>query len=919
MLTIRAMSNGSGYSKKHLEQNDYYAENEKVMGNWFGHGAAMLGLEQDVLTEQFEAVRQGLHPATGEKLRQRKSADRETKEGEKQSTGRTLYDFTFSAPKSVSIMAMLGGDPRLIEAHERAVKEALTVMERWASARVRTDHQNTDRITGNLVVACYQHDSSRQLDPQLHTHCVAANMTYDEVESKWKALQASAIFERRAFLTEVYRNHLARGVQECGYEIENRPPVRGRDLGFEIKGVPQEVIQEFSQRSQQRDLAIADFTEQQGRAPSDNEIAVLVRETRPDKLIDISTQEVRESQLARLNEERARQLTALREQAERHPARPEPQRADISLQHAMDHVFERVSVAHDFDVLTEALRHGRGHVQLDELNAALKRQEISGGIIRAGNEIATRESLEREREMIQMVNQRLGRYESLGSQLDFPLPLDLTGEQRKVAEFVLNSCDRCVNIQGAAGAGKTETLGALARSLKTTRAWQGYAVAPTQSAVQELKRVGYEAMTVERLLLDTELHANLANQAIVVDEAGMISGRQMHGLLSLATRFNARLILSGDTKQIQSVEASDALRILQKESHLATIRLGEVKRQHNLDYRNAIMSLRVDPAKGLDQLDRMGAIKEVSGWERAEAVAKAYKAASGQVLVVCPTHDEIDRVTSAIRNDLEKDGELRKFQLLHRLEPLNWTAAQKRDIASFVPGQVILFHKGTKEARKHEAFTVVQQDGETLTARNERGKEIELTKKQAQCFGVFIPRQIDVAHGDRLALETNVNDGAFKFTNGELVTVAKINDNGSIKLEDGRTMPRSLQQFNHGYAVTAHKSQGKTVDEVIISGDTMNRELFYVAASRGRHRIQIFTSDKATLRESIGLSGLRQSALELLRRSTRTVERTRFAERPPTMVERIGKAIEKVWQNIPRVLFGHEFAPDRGRGREIGR
>jgi conjugative relaxase-like TrwC/TraI family protein len=200
MLTIHAMSNGTGYAKKHLEKNDYYAEGERVVGQWFGRGAEKVGLSGHVELEQFERVRQGLHPETGEKLRQRKSADRTDRNGNKQSHGRNLYDFTFSAPKSLSIMAIVGGDGRLIEAHDRAVKEALAEMERWAATRVRADKENGNRVTGNLIVACYRHDSSRSLDPQIH-HCVAANMTHDAVEDRWKALQASGIYERRAFLS----------------------------------------------------------------------------------------------------------------------------------------------------------------------------------------------------------------------------------------------------------------------------------------------------------------------------------------------------------------------------------------------------------------------------------------------------------------------------------------------------------------------------------------------------------------------------------------------------------------------------------------------------------------------------------------------------------------------------------------------
>ena len=121
MLTIRAMSDGKGYSSRHLEHSDYYAEGERVTGVWQGRGAELLGLSGAVKTEDFEALRQGLDPGTNEFLRVRRSADRTAVDGTKLAQGRSLYDFTISAPKSVSILAIIGGDDRLIEAHRTAV------------------------------------------------------------------------------------------------------------------------------------------------------------------------------------------------------------------------------------------------------------------------------------------------------------------------------------------------------------------------------------------------------------------------------------------------------------------------------------------------------------------------------------------------------------------------------------------------------------------------------------------------------------------------------------------------------------------------------------------------------------------------------------------------------------------------------
>ena len=256
VLTIRAMTDGAGYSQRHLEHSDYYDERRKVQGEWQGRGADLLGLRGDVTREQFEAVREGLHPETGEFLRPRHSADRIGEDGSEQSKGRSLYDLTFSAPKSVSIQAMVAGDERLVAAHDKAVCEALTEAENYAATRVRLNGANENRATANWIVAAYRHDTSRELDPQLHTHAVAANLSYDGVEGRWKALQASGLYERRAYLTEVYRNALAHEVRGLGYEIEARRDSRGRDLGFEIRGVSNELLERYSQRSAQRDAAI---------------------------------------------------------------------------------------------------------------------------------------------------------------------------------------------------------------------------------------------------------------------------------------------------------------------------------------------------------------------------------------------------------------------------------------------------------------------------------------------------------------------------------------------------------------------------------------------------------------------------------------------------------------------------------------
>jgi conjugative relaxase-like TrwC/TraI family protein len=374
MLTIRAMPGGVGYAQRHLKHGNYYDQQRSVQGEWHGRGAELLGLRRNVAQEQFEAIREGLNPETGEYLRPRHSVDRMAVDGSEQSKARSLCDFTFSAPKSISVQAIVGGDERLIVAHDKAVYAALAKEENHAATRARLLGANEDRVTGNWVVATYRHDTSRELDPQLHTHAVTANLTYDGAEGRWKALQASGLYERRAYLTEVYRNTLAHEVRGLGYEIESRRDSRGRDLGFEIRGVSDELLDKYSQRSAQLDKAIDEFTAQHGRKPTDNEVAVLVRETRADKLAEISTERVRHQQRERLTPEERQTLGWLRRDSLEHRQNVpnEISRAQDSLQYAKDHLFERRSVVHDHELLAEALQHGRGQVDLEQLRGLLQ-------------------------------------------------------------------------------------------------------------------------------------------------------------------------------------------------------------------------------------------------------------------------------------------------------------------------------------------------------------------------------------------------------------------------------------------------------------------------------------------------------------------------------------------------------------------
>jgi hypothetical protein len=306
--------------------------------------------------------------------------------------------------------------------------------------------------------------------------------------------------------------------------------------------------------------------------------------------------------------------------------------------------------------------------------------------------------------------------------------------------------------------------------------------------------------------------------------------------------------------------------------------------------------LRRDPERGFEKLEQIGAVREVPWSERAQAVQQAYSEAQAQinakgqprsVLVVAPTHEEIGHITEAIRAERTRTGELGQSTHQQHHVPLNWTSAEKSDMRNYAEGQVVEFHRAVKGVARNESLEVVRVEDGKVIAGNAHGEQREFTGKQAKCFEVYERRAIEIAPNDKLLLMANRREPGFRATNGELVTVARIDDQGRIHLQDGRALPENYKQFTHGYAVTAHRSQGKSVDAVVISADGMRKELFYVAASRGRESITVVTSDRDLLRESVARSVARQSASELSRKAQQPSLRER-ERREPRVAHELG-------------------------------
>lgn len=851
MFTAVAQKNladAESYFDEHLAQNDYYAAGEIRPGQWIGAGAERLGLNNAVTREQFHALCENRNPNDDERLTQRQ---------QKENQRRVFFDFTCAPPKSVSVLAVTLDDQRLVEAHEESARIAFRELETFAATRVRKQGSQRDRTTGNLVAAAFVHNSSRELDPQLHTHFTVFNATFDENERCWKALQAGGMYDAIRYSTAVYRNELAKRVQQIGYGIQ---PAKH---GFEIEGVNPEILNRFSKRAQQRDQAVQAMEQKLGRKLSNDEISHAVHQSRAKKLKGISTAEVRERQLAQLQPDELQALQKLMASVHRtgltHITGLEKQ----ALNYAVAHVFERKSVVPEHELLNAALSHRLGEVDLPALKASVK---SSADLVKTERGFSTPQILATELDLIQMVN--------AGCDAVVPLhpgyrPADWLGDdQQRAIYHVLRTSDRITGLRGLAGSGKTTALRELVAACKKARV-EPLFCAPTAAATEVLRKEGFEAKTLQSLLLSKQPLSK--DKLVVLDEAGAVGMDDMKRLFDLAR--DARIVLSGDTGQHASVARGDALRILERHSDFKSGQLTAIRRQRKTEYRKAVeLAAQKRTVEAFAQLERMGAVAEFSEGNLHDSAANSYLKALAEnksALLVAPTWNEIEAVTEKVRAVLKTSGRLAgEEKEFHVFDSLSWTEAQKRDARQYRPGMAIHFHRTTHGFDKNEMVSVVAVENDSLKVQHADGSENIFPLGAGIACDVGERRKLRIAAGDKLLLQANT--AGKRFINGELVEVRAIQGD-SVVLADGRVIPADYRTFTHGYAVTSHAAQGKTVDEVLLvasssSPPAINQEQFYVSISRGRERCQVFTDDSELLRSHVTHSSARLAAVEAMPR-----------------------------------------------------
>ena len=896
----------------YYERDSYYARDDPAHRNasaWIGRGAEALGLEGPVDADIFKDVLAGKVPDGSGRQLGRKDRDGAI-------AHRPGRDLTFSAPKSVSLAALVGGDRRIVAAHDEAVRRTLA----WIEGNVvetRMKDPETGRMVRadgqKMVAATFRHDTSRNLDPQLHTHAVIANMVRGE-DGKWRTMANEKLYASKMLIGAMYRSELAREMTRLGYRVE-KTHADGR---FEVAGVPRATIEAFSTRRAEIEAAME--ARGLGKPAADPRLAERAALTTRSHKRDVDKDALRQSwkkQAAELGFD-ARGLASEaveREAGNGGTARSDQVRgvepemegeADRAAAWAVAHLAEREAVFARTDLLAAALAWRPGAVTISEAEDAVARLEKTGTLHAAnasvlGDSLTTDKAIADEKETISLMERGRGASRPvMRSWVVGPMLHNgrLTEGQREAVKLILSSKDRTVGVQGYAGTGKTTMLDR-ARALAEKSGYRMIGLAPSASAVKTLSaEAGIESETLQRFLArnagvaegrltargEREMRAAFRRTVLVVDEGSFASTVQARDLLRIADTLRIpRVVLVGDEKQLDAVDAGKPFAQLQR-AGMKTAVMDEILRQRDAELKAAVRaSLAGDVRGAFEKLG--GRVAEVKPDNLAGAAAARWLRLSlrerENTGLMAPSHELRQAINGHIRDRLARDGAIHGPALnVERLVSCGYTDAERSLAANYAPGDVVAFHRAYKSlgVEKGEERRVVRVDHARGTVMLEDGSGAAVSWRPRRVGGrrgaveVYRVEEIELRAGDRIRWTRN--DARLGLVNGRTAEVASVGkDSVAFRLEDGRmpALDRSdpqLRHIDHAWASTVHAFQGRTVDNVIAVMEANHPHLttqksFYVEISRARHRAELVTDDAKALRERLETAtGERVSALE---------------------------------------------------------
>ncbi len=895
--------------------DDYYA-GEGEASAWQGSGAEALGLEGAVDSARFRGLLAGRVDVSRQPSRTATRQDAQSRIG---------IDLTFSAPKSVSLQALVGGDARLVEAHDRAVARAIAAAEERAQARKKVKGESRVEDTRNLVVAKFRHETSREQDPQLHTHALVLNLTRRS-DGEWRALRNDEIVKATKYLGAVYRAELAAELQKLGYGLRLE-----RQGLFELAHMSRGQLAAFSQRAAQieRRLAAEGLTPETATSAQKQRVKLA---TRPRKvsadrqaLFAAWSERARDLGIDFTQRARLRETGRVAREADMPETHAAAEGARRSVRFAIAHLTERQAIVAERELLDIALKHAVGSATLADIRREVERLSEGGylvpesplyrsadgpanapglpreGWVRArvaegaareqaresvGRDVAsgrlvlaerrytTQTALERERRILRIEREGRSALVGIARPEDVRVRLASTrlGEgQRPAVELIATTPHRVVGVQGYAGTGKSHMLDQAKRVVEE-HGYRAVALAPYAAQVRALRDLGVEAKTLASFLATREKALD-ERTVLVIDEAGTVPARQMEQALRLAEERGARVVLLGDTRQTKAIEAGRPFDQLQA-AGMATAVMGEIQRQKDPVLRQAVaLAARGDAEASLAHLRSVREIRD--DHDRRRAIASDYarlpEAERARTLVVSGTNEARREINRAIREDLGLSGRGRELATLTRRDT---TQAERLFAKNYAVGDVIQPERDYPKAdlARGALYEVVENGpGNRLTVRGDRGEVVEFSPMSCRKLSVYEPERTELAVGDRVRITRN--DAARDLANGDRFAVAAVGER-SITLVDGRRtveLPTDRPlHLDHAYATTVHASQGTTAERVLVDASTRSRttsqEAFYVAISRAERDARVYTDDLARLPAAVAREHAKHAALDLERR-----------------------------------------------------
>jgi len=894
MLKIsKALSAGKleNYHRQEFTSPDqsYWSQGQTVRGEWQGRLAEKYGLSGAVGAEEFHRLSEGQHPYTGEQLVQhRQSFEYQGADGKtvKSVEHRAGWDATFSAPKSVSLTALVGGDDRVRAAHREAVSTALSELERYTQARIGGNRPAVP--TAQFIVAKFEHDTARPVDgyaaPQLHTHAVIFNVT-ERADGTTRALQERGFFESQQFATAVYQSELTFRLRELGYEIE-----AGRSGAPEIKGYSQEYLDASSQRQNQ----ILEHMQKNGL--SGYEAAEISAHATRDKKQIQSPAEVLAAHrrlAAEFGNQPDRVVAEARQRGQEKTVGHIPEKTQQAAQEAVtfarERSFEREAVTDERTLFRDALRRGMGETTYSQVRASVEARLASGEFQlvpgqkhNSARQFTTEKTIKAEKEVLRRMRQGQGRVEQImpvqqavAHTATYP---HLNSAQRAATEEILTSRDVAQGLQGFAGTGKTSAL----KTVREAAEHRGYIVegfAPTSRAAHQLRDAGISADTLQGFLARSR-QPSPERHLYMVDESSLASTGQVRDFLAKLGPGD-RVLFIGDVRQHQGVEAGKPFEQLVN-AGMRTVKLDQIVRQKDPGLLLAVEHLsRGQVAEAIALLEQQGRVTEIADPQRRIAsIARNYADSPGNTIIVSPDNASRREINQAVRAELQARGIVQSED--HSLRVLaprsDMTGADRAWAARYVVGDVLHYQRGSTaigiEPRSYAQVVATDPKANLLTVEKLGRQQITYDPSRLRGISAYREIELDFTVGDRL--QFTAPNKEMGIANRDLGTVQLIDGEGRItaRIDDGqnRTVtfdPTEMRHFDHGYAVTSHSAQGLTAERVLIHADTsvhpdlLNPRFGYVAVSRASNEVTIFTNDANRLSLQLGTEVTKTAALEL--------------------------------------------------------